>query len=119
MGGSIFEGWVISEAWKVFAGLCRKEDIYFRRSHDGLEVDLIVRIDNKLHPIEIKRTATPTLKLIEPIDKFKRLAGKDAADQGLLVCRVKKKTVLPNNNVAMPWHEFPSWVMDRLEAADK
>jgi hypothetical protein len=41
------------------------------RSHDGLEVNLIVLTNGKLHPIEIKLTATPTLKHIEPLNKFK------------------------------------------------
>ena len=45
---------------------------------------------------------------------FKSLAGKDAAETGLLVCRVKKSTPLPSNNLALPWQEFPSWLVEKL-----
>ena len=43
------------------------------------------------------------------------LAGMDAAEKGLLVCRVKEMKPLPNNNLALPWHEFPKWLRGELE----
>ena len=115
MGGAIFEGLIISEAVKAFSLRGRKADIYYWRSHDGLEVDLIIQIGTRLYPVEIKSTATPTLKHVEPLNKFKALAGKDSAETGLIVCRVKKKTLLPSNNIAVPWHEFPEWLNSLLE----
>lgn len=114
MGGAIFEGLIISEAFKVFAMKGRKPDIFFWRSHDGLEVDLIVRIGEKLYPVEIKSTATPTNRHLEPLNKFKAAAGNDSAETGLLVCRVKRSTPLPLNNLAIPWHHFPEWLDDKL-----
>jgi hypothetical protein len=71
----------------VFA-LTRQADVFFWRSHDGLKVDLIVRADAKMYPIEIKLTSTPSLKHLEPLNRFKSLAGNDASETGLLVCRV-------------------------------
>lgn len=114
MGGAIFEGAVISETFKVFTMKGKKHDMFFWRSHDGLEVDLIIQIGSKLYPIEIKLTSTPSLKHTEPLNKFKSLAGKDAGEIGILVCRIDKLTHLPSNNLAMPWNEFPKWLMQRL-----
>jgi predicted AAA+ superfamily ATPase len=115
MGGAIFEGLMISEAVKVFALKGKKANIFYWRSHDGLEVDLIIQIGAKLYPVEIKLTATPTLKHLEPINKFKTLAGKDAAETGLIVCSVKEKTILPSNNIAIPWHQFPKWLKSLID----
>ncbi|PKL48095.1 MAG: hypothetical protein CVV37_07955 [Nitrospira bacterium HGW-Nitrospira-1] len=114
MGGALFEGFLVSEAVKVFAMKGMKPDIYFWRSHDGLEVDLIIGIGGKLYPVEIKLTSTPTLMHFDPINKFKAIAGKDAADTGLLVCRINKASSMPNNNIVLPWHQFPEWLSDRL-----
>ncbi|MBI5050394.1 MAG: ATP-binding protein [Nitrospirae bacterium] len=114
MGGALFEGLIISEAVKVFALKGKKADIFYWRSHDGIKVDLIIQIGGKLYPVEIKLTATPTLKHLEPINKFKALACKDAADTGVIVCRVKEKTVLPLNNVAIPWNQFSEWLFSLL-----
>jgi hypothetical protein len=55
------------------------------------------------------------LKHIDPLNKFKALAGKDAAETGLLVCRVEKDTPLPSKNMAIPWHSFPKWLLSKLE----
>jgi predicted AAA+ superfamily ATPase len=114
MGGALFEGWVISEAMKVFAMKGKRADIFYWRSHDGLEVDLIVQAGGKLHPLEIKLTATPTLKHLDPINRFKQLAGPDTAEEGILVCRIDKETPMPFGNLALPWHAFPAWLMSKL-----
>ncbi len=115
MGGSFLEGLIVSEAVKVFAGQGKVPELYFWRSHDGLEVDLIIRANGYLYPIEIKLTATPTLKHLEPLDRFKALAKKDAAETGLLVCRVARQTTMPNNNIALPWQHFSRWLSNLIE----
>ncbi|MDH4099473.1 MAG: ATP-binding protein [Nitrospirota bacterium] len=115
MGGALFEGLIVSEAVKVFASLGRKADIFYWRSHDGLEVDLIIQAGAKLYPVEIKLTATPTVKHLEPLDRFRNIAGNDAAETGLLVCRVTKETPLPSRNKALPWQEFAGWLRALLQ----
>jgi len=115
MGGALFEGWIISETIKAFSNKGLRPDIYFWRSHDGLEVDLLIRAQGKLYPVEIKLTATPTMKHITPLERFKKLALEESAETGILVCRVGEKTPLPRGNVALPWQEFPSWLSDLLE----
>ncbi len=78
------------------------------------EVDLIIQIKNRLYPVEIKLTATPTLKHLEPLNRFKAIAGDDASKEGLLVCRVNKITAMPKNNTAIPWRDFPEWLQSKL-----
>lgn len=121
MGGSLFEGLIVSEAYKAFSLRGKRPDLYFWRSHDGLEVDLVLRLPAGLVPIEIKLTATPTLKHAEVLRRFKELAGRDAAPTGILVCNVRERTDLPSGNVALPWTEFPDWLTGQLDgsAADK
>ena len=115
MGGAFFEGWVVGETIKAFTSLGRKPDICFWRSHDGLEVDLLIQIGTKIHPVEIKLTATPTSNHLNPLNSFKKLLGGDAAETGILVCRVKETKDLPENNLVMPWHAFPKWLRGELE----
>lgn len=114
MGGSLFEGLIVSEAHKVFALRGKRPDLYFWRSHDRLEVDLVVRLPSGLVPVEIKLTATPTLKHAEVLRKFSDLAGASAAP-GVLVCNVRERLVLPGGNVALPWSEFPDWLGRELD----
>lgn len=119
LGGPLFEGWVVTEAVKAFMALGRKPDVYFWRSHDGLEVDLLIVIDGKLQPVEIKLTATPGAGHVEPLNRFLAVAGGEATGQGILVCRTEQERTLPNGHVAMPWSAFPAWLQTRLNQSGK
>jgi len=77
-------------------------------------VNLLLPLGGKLIAVEIKLTATPTAGHTEPLERFKALAGKRAAREGVLVCRVPAARPLPGGNVALPWHEFPRWLDGRL-----
>ncbi len=115
MGGALFEGLIVSEAVKVFTMLGKRPDIFFWRSHDGLEVDLIIQIGQKLVPVEIKLTATPSPKHLEPLNRFRSLVGPDSDEKGLRVCRTTKSTPMAGNNLAIPWNAFPGWLEERLK----
>ena len=114
MGGAIFEGWVVSEAIKCFANAGLADDVFFWRSQDGVEVDLVARLDGRLVPIEAKLTASPSPGHVGPIRRFIELAGVEAAETGLLVCQVKERKSLPGGHLALPWGEFPAWLEGRL-----
>lgn len=113
MGGALFEGWVLSEAFKVHALQGRRADVFFWRSHDGLEVDLVLRLAGRLVPVEIKLTATPTVHHVDPLNRFRALAGEQAAP-GLVVCRIPEARDLPAGHRALPWQQFPRWLAERL-----
>ena len=117
MGGPLLEGWVVTEAVKAFMSLGRKPDLYFWRSHDGLEVDLLIVIDGKLQPVEIKLTATPGAVHVQPLNRFIAASGGEAIKQGVLVCRTDTERALPNGHIAMPWQSFPNWLRSRLSKA--
>ncbi len=114
MGGALLEGWVVTEAVKVFMALGRKPDLYYWRSHDGLEVDLLIMINGKLQSIEIKLTATPSVGHMSPMNRLMAAAGDEAWPHGVLVCQVAQERVLPQGHQAMPWQLFPQWLRERL-----
>ncbi|HEY6322188.1 MAG TPA: DUF4143 domain-containing protein [Thermoanaerobaculia bacterium] len=114
MGGALFEGLVVSEAYKVFTISGKRPDLFFWRSHGGLEVDLVLMLPSGLVPVEIKLTATPTLRHAEALGRFKELAGRQAAGPGLLVCNIPEPVKLPAENLALPWRQFPEWLRQRL-----
>ncbi len=114
MAGALFEGWVITEAAKIFLSRGEKPELYFWRSHDGLEVDLLIVIKGKLYPVEIKLTASPSAGHVAPLDRLIKFAGEEASKQGLLVCRTENERALPGGHIAMPWQSFPGWLSNAL-----
>ena len=77
-------------------------------------MDLIVQGSGRLWPIEIKLTASPTAAHAKSIDRFKALAGSEAADTGVVLCRVTAPTDLPGGNIALPWRGFCEWLAERV-----
>jgi len=114
MGGVLFEGWLVAEAIKTLAAEGKRPELYFWRSHDGLEVDLLLRAGTRLIPIEIKLTGTPTIRHLRPLERFKRLAGDAVAEEGILVCLFPERKLLAYGNLAVPWSEFPDWLREQL-----
>ncbi len=114
LGGALFEGWVVTETVKAFMALGRRPDIYFWRSHDGLEVDLLIVIGGKLQAVEIKLTASPGAGHLEPLSRFLSVAHDAAINRGIIVCRTDKARDLPKGHRALPWQEYPEWIRRRL-----
>lgn len=109
MGGAFFEGWAVMEAVKAFAAAGHRPDLYFWRSHDGLEVDLLIGVGGEFIPVEIKQTATPLPGHAQGLLRLRELLGKEGGAP-MLVCAVARRTPLPHGVTALPWREFPEWV---------
>lgn len=114
MGGALFEGLVIIEAVKAYTNAGRKPALWYWRSHDGLEVDLILQSKGKLVPIEIKLTTTPTSNHLGSLKRFRALAGENLCEPGLLVCRVSQRQAMPYGINALPWQEFAGWLNESI-----
>ncbi len=108
-GGAIFEGLMITEAWKAFLAKGKLPALYYWRSNDGLEIDLIIEA-RQLHLVEIKLSATPSTHHAQPIMRMQKLAGKNKFGQCLLVCRCTEKRKMPGGILALPWRDFPEWL---------
>jgi predicted AAA+ superfamily ATPase len=116
MGGALFEGLVVMEAVKSFTSAGLKPSLWYWRSHDGLEVDLILQTGGKLIPIEIKLTSSPTAAHLNSLKRFRSLAGENGCDPGILLCRVPEPTPLPYGITAVPWQDFPGWLADNIHS---
>ena len=116
LGGALFEGLVVSEALQLFAAAATPPGCYFWRSHDGLEVDLVLELGGRLYPVEIKLTATPSTRHIDPLVRFRQLVG-EGAEPGFLVCRVPEPKSLPHGVTALPWSSWSAWLSAGLGLA--
>jgi predicted AAA+ superfamily ATPase len=86
MAGSLFENFCIQETVKFF--LCRGEQppLYYLRTGNGLEVDLLVEPQaGMLIPVEIKLTKTPTPSLSRNLAAFRELFASLSPAPGLLL----------------------------------
>ena len=82
MAGAILETYVVTEVLKSWWHRMKTPQVYYYRDKDGKEIDLLVRQDDKLHPIEIKKSATPSSDWTKNFDVLDRFS----AGSGAVVC---------------------------------
>ncbi|OGV42538.1 MAG: hypothetical protein A2X46_04535 [Lentisphaerae bacterium GWF2_57_35] len=106
MGGAFFEGWIVSELHKIFVAAGLRPEFYFWRSHDGLEVDLIIPWKGQLYPVEIKRTATPMPRHMDMLHRFMSLTKPKRCAKPVLVCTGNIEIADLNGTAIQPWPLF-------------
>lgn len=107
LAGAFFETAIVSELLKWFANAGLKPALYYWRTRDGQEIDLLIEIAGKLFPAEIKLTATPTKSHLKGFERIKAIMPDYLHEQSLLICTVEKETPLPFNTIALPWQRLP------------
>lgn len=105
MAGPLFETAVVAEFAKAFLHRGLPPALWFWRSRDGWEVDLLVELGGKLHPVEIKATATPRPAHADAVARWRELAG-ERAGSGLLVTRAERPSALVPGVRVLPWHRL-------------
>ena len=100
--GSLFETYFISEIIKSFLNAGKVDlPLYFYRDRDGREIDLVIESANKLYPVEIKMSASPTISMAKHFALLNEFAGKERGN-GVILCRNDRKLWLSDDVVALP-----------------
>ncbi len=73
--GSLFETMIVGDFLKRFLNFGQRFSMYYLRSRDGLEVDLVIELAGKLHLFEIKSSMTITPKHASSLLKMIKESG--------------------------------------------
>jgi len=101
MSGAIFENFVVAEVFKILLHRGEEPNLYYWRTADGSEVDLIVDMQGKLIPIEIKQTETSHPKMAKEIVSFQQIF-KNKADKGYVIYSGNMALPLEKDVIAYP-----------------
>ncbi len=102
MAGALFETAVVAEFIKAHHHRGREPRLWYWRSSDGWEVDLLLERGGELHPIEIKISATPRPLHADALDRWRRATGREKT-RGFVVCDIDRPESLVPGVTAMPW----------------
>lgn len=100
MSGAILENFTVSEIVKSYYNSGSEPFVYYYRDKDTKEIDLIIEGNGKLYPIEIKKTATPDVRLtrvFNVIDKSPLQRG-----TGAILCTAEKLSAFNKDNLIVP-----------------
>jgi predicted AAA+ superfamily ATPase len=113
MAGSLFENFCIQEAVKTFAFRGRAPRLFYLRTHNGLEIDLLVELSGELFPVELKLTKTPRAALGAGIERFRSLFAGLPVREGRIVS-LGKTLRLARDMLASTVDEFLGWLGGEL-----
>lgn len=101
MAGALFETYVVAEIIKsyMFRGII--PPLSYIRDQEGHEIDLLIETGQKLAPVEIKLTASPSNRDSAVMDYWRKKIP--AITQGAVVCQIKSPTPIDEKTVALPW----------------
>jgi len=71
LAGVLFENYVISEIYKKELHSASNAQLYYFRTHDQIEIDVIVERKNQRELIEIKKSSTFKLNMIKVLQKYR------------------------------------------------
>jgi len=100
--GAIFETYVVSEIVKSFTnnGKDPRMRLYYYRDSNMKEIDLLIVYDNKVYPIEIKKSANPGVNAIKNFDVVEKF-GLDIVN-GIVLCMIDEIFAIDENNYYIP-----------------
>jgi hypothetical protein len=83
MSGAVFETWVVVEILKSYLHNGRQAPLYYYRDKDKEEIDLLIFSDGTFHPVEIKKTGSPSKRDVRHFGRLEKL-GRQVGSGGLI-----------------------------------
>ena len=100
MSGSLLENFTVSEIIKSYYNSGREPFVYYYRDKDTKEIDLIIESNGTLFPIEIKKAATPDVRLTRAFNVIDKSPLKRGT--GAILCTAEKFSAFDKDNLIVP-----------------
>lgn len=113
MAGALFENFCVQEALKVFISRGVMPGLFYLRTKNGLELDLLVEGSNgRLCPFEFKLTQTPRTEDGRTLSLFRKEFGEAHPERGRLVCLAGNSCDLSRDVRSVTIHDYISGIAD-------
>lgn len=100
MAGAMLETFVVAEVLKSWWHRADHPSLYHYRDKDGREIDLLFAREGSLHPLEIKRAASPDRAWVRDFECLAQLPMR--LGLGGVACLVPRRVPLDDRNDAIP-----------------
>jgi predicted AAA+ superfamily ATPase len=100
MNGAILETYIFGEILKSYWHNGKHPQMYFYRDTDQREIDFVFEINGTLYPVEVKKTATPSLTVTKSFCALKAL--QKPIGPGAVICLREKDIPLSNEVSIIP-----------------
>jgi predicted AAA+ superfamily ATPase len=103
--GNLFETMIVSDFLKRFYNYGQMPGLYYLRTRDGLEVDLVIELKEKLYLFEIKTNATITSSHAVSLKRLQQEMGGKIASSSVISCASSVFSITDHiQNI--PWYQL-------------
>jgi len=100
MSGAILETWVMSELLKGYLHNGKQPPFYYYRDRDKKEIDLLIVRDGTIYPLEIKKSASPTVADIRAFGALEKLGM--PVGLGGVICLARQSLPITRSAMSIP-----------------
>lgn len=112
--GAIWENIVIAECRKALANSARRLPLYYWRTVNGEELDLLVELGHRrIAAFEIKAAEQPGKNSMKGFNSFSRLYGEDTLVEQAVICRTATEYPLDQSGTRdIPLSNVVHWLQN-------
>ena len=100
IAGAILENYTVAETMKSYTNAGKECLLHYYRDKASKEIDMIIESDGQLHPLEIKKSASPGTELVST---FKVLdAGSVPRGMGAILCLKEELAAVDRSALIVP-----------------
>lgn len=108
--GALFENYIVQETIKAFINQGKMPRFYYLRTHNGLEIDLIIEEKMRIFPIEIKASKSLDIKMTGPIERFNQLFTNLNIARGQIISMSSQMGNLSRNVAITSVDHYLNWL---------
>ena len=102
--GALFETWVVNSIFRQAELLPTPPQLYHWRTTGGAEVDLIMELNGRLYPVEVKGKTLLSGHDTSGLRAFRRTYGEGLVGPGLVIHAGRECYRLDRDTIALPWN---------------
>jgi uncharacterized protein len=99
MAGALFENYVVGEVIRSYWHRGEEAPIWYWRTKEKKEVDVLLELGGRLHPVEVKLTGSPGRRDLAGI---RSLSSSIETGPGAIVCMTEESSPLSDDVTAIP-----------------
>ncbi len=100
MSGAILETWVLSELLKGYLHNGKQPPFYYYRDRDQKEIDLLIVQDGTIYPLEIKKSASPSVADVRAFSTLEKLGL--PIGPGGVICLAQQSLPITASTASIP-----------------
>ncbi len=110
LAGALFENYIIQETIKAYLNRVKRPNLFYLRTHNNVEVDLLIEKNMQIFPFEIKLSKSPNVEMTKSLRRFKKIFSGLRIKQGGIISLSEEEGLLQKDISLQPLDKYLNWI---------